>query len=400
MLFIAVQLSPMLFLVLVYNRVSPLLEQSRLGGVPLTELLLASAVLSPLLTQTVSGPIFRSLETLRSPSFGVIGAVTLRSIPKALLLGVLPTGAAALAVSSLTGTGVRGGLATVAMLGVHLLFAAALVPAFARRSPSLLALGWVTYALGLVLYPTIWWVPAIAGFGSQIVVLAIVSRLRLRGAAPAGIVPMAAGLVKGVAIAFPLWSIPVALFVSARGELSSAVIFAGLIPALIVYHTYFSTVATPLWRTIDEARGILSVRPYHEAKGAMDHLAQRARAGDGRVVVLVIATLLLIIPALLQNQDGDSRLLTVLIVASGFSVILIAQMVRLSMLRPSIVIYLVSAVIGANLIMDTALGMSPTVVLLLHAVVCLAGSGLVTILNRQIWRRPEHALFWRSALSQ
>jgi hypothetical protein len=399
-LFIAVQLLPLVLLGIVYTRVSGVLAVNFVNGVSMQELLLASAVAGPILGQTVSGPVFRALEGVSTRSLSAISVVTLRNLPKAIIISAPAVALADVGLAAATNMTPEGAVALAGVLEVHLIFAGTLVAAFARRSALMISVAWIAYGSALLFFPTLWWAPAAAGFASQLVILAIASRLRLRGVVPAKTGAMLLGLLKGLAQSIPLWALPVALYVTEPDSISPAVVFAALIPALLAYHIYFSTVATPLWRMLDEVRKALSTVPYAEAQKQILSVSQRASRGELRVAGVVLIFGLVLIPATLQTESSDSFFIVALIAASGLSVVLTAQLTRLSMLREGPGFYIAAGVITANLVFWITLGASPVQLLLAHSVLALASITVVSIANRQMWRIPEHALFWRTALSQ
>lgn len=399
-LFISVQLYPLLLLAPIFFLVSPAIASSSVAGVPLSQLLIASAVFGPLLTQSVSGPVFRSLDRIPAGDARGISAATLRSMPSALLVSAPFVLMVAWALSAIMHTGSNGYVALVGLLEVNMLFAASLVPAFSLRSGSLLALGWTSYGAALYYFPTVWWAPAIAGFLSQLIIAAIQSRLKLRGASLASARAMALGAIRGIAAALPLWGLPIALFLQEPSRFASGIVFVALVPALIANHIYFSTVAIPIWRTLDRVRGLLATRPYREAQADVIGVARKARFGEWRVIAVVLGSIGVTAPFVAIELPTETRFIVALVVASGLSVIVMAQVCRLSMLRTAASTYLVAAVLGLTMMASIVFGLNTVQLLVAYAFACLACSAVVSAANRRVWHRPEHALFWRTALSQ
>jgi hypothetical protein len=399
-IFILVQLLPLALLGIVYTRVSTVLAVTDLNGVSLQNLLLASAVAGPLLGQTVSGPIFRSLEGVSTSRLAALAAINLRNFPKAMMVSAPAVILADVGLAYADHLAVPGALGLAGVLEVHLIFAGSLVPAFAKRSASMIAVAWLAYGSALFFFPTYWWAPAASGLASQLLIQVIASRLRLRGVRTASSAAMLHGLVKGLAQATPLWALPVAVFVRDPGAISPSVVFAVLVPALLVYHFYFSTVAGPLWKALDGIRTALASAPYVDAKAQITRVAHTARRGEFRITTLVVALALFIVPYGLSGESAASYFVVSLFSASALAVILTVQLCRLSMLREGVGTYVAAAIVAANLGLAVALGLSEVDLLLEQSLVTALLITGVSFANRVVWRLPEYTLFWRTALRQ
>jgi hypothetical protein len=397
--FIAAQFVPMAVLAAAYLVANARIEATQLGGVRLDRLLLSSAVVAPILSQSVSGPLFRSLEGAPGPrDLRVSAALTLRNLPRALLLA-LPVLALMTALSAhALRLAPSGAFALAAVLWVHLLFAAALVPAYAHRKGSMLVLGWATYAAVLAAFPTVWWAPALAGFASQALLLLHLCEVRLDHVPVLGLGSMLHGLLRGVAFSLPLWVLPVAVYLVGDGRLSPVPIFLALTPALVCYQVYFVVIATPVWVRLDRARQLLATEPYDRARAELQEIERSVRRGllrvTGLLVLLLEATATL---AFGTDYTGAVLFLGVMLGAAA-AVVTIAEVTRLTMVRDGLAPFLVSAVVLAVVLVASGLGAGLGVLLVTHGAACLVCTVGARLASRLAWGSPEHSLFWARAL--
>lgn len=395
-MFIASQFVPMAVLAVAYYFANTRIEQTTLGGVRLDRLLLTSAIVAPILSQSVSGPLFRSLETVPGRELRHSAALVLRNLPRAMVLSV----PVLLVISALTahalGMTAEGAQALTAVLWMHLLFAAALVPAYAHRKGSMLVMGWTAYAVTLGTSPSVWWAPAFAGFLTQIALLVWHCDVRLGTVPLLGYRSMMVGLVRGVSLSLPLWSLPVGVYLASDAALSPVPIFLALTPALVCYQVYFVVVATPVWARIDRARDMLAAQPYHVARTELRAIEGSLRNGLWRVIGLLV--LLFEVAATIAFLTNDNRAVLVVAVmaAAAAAVVAIAEVTRLTMVRDGIAPYVVSGVVLVALLAASSQG--PGVLLVAHTMACLGCATATRLINRTAWSSPEHSLFWSRAL--
>jgi hypothetical protein len=395
-LFIAAQFAPMGLLALAYLATQDEITLVYVGGVSLDLLLLTSAVIAPLLSQSVSGPLFRSLEQLPEREFAQTAEIALRHLPRAMAVAapglLLMCGGAAWAM----GLDLRAGVALAAVAWVHLLFAGALVPAYAHRRGALLMVGWSTYAALLGAAPEVWWAPAVAGAASQLVPLLWSSRSFVGPVPRAGVGAMVAGLARGTALALPLWCLPAAVYLGSRGAVSPYGIFLALAPAVLAYQVYFVLVATPAWTRLDRARELLAHEPYATARAELASIGHQVRSGLRRTTGLVGALLLGISALIALGAVTDAEIYLGVAASAGLSVILIAQVTRFVMLREGVAPYAAAAIVGLAALGGAEAG--PAGILVLHGLACLVCLATALAANRVAWRTPEYALFWARAL--
>jgi hypothetical protein len=392
--YLLIQLLPVVFLTFAYEQIGDRLRAIPVGGIGLDQLLLISAVTTPLLSQLLSGPLFRARQDVTDPR--IAAAAVLRAIPRAVLLGALPAIVVALAIAERLGFG-EGASALLAVMGLHLLFAASLVPAYADRSAALLALGWIAYGSALMLLPSVWWLPAVAGAASQIVVLLARGwgRFRRVPAVPTRELALASG--RSLVSSFALWSLPFLLFLADPRGADSALVFAALIPAIMAYQIFFATVAGPLWQRLDVARRQLAELPCEGAAGAIQDLGRRANAGEARILGLFALAVVVLVPSMAASEWAGRSTFLLVFAAGTTSVLALIGACRWGMLRSSAP----SAALAAGIVLgDTAAAVATgtTGLLVMHALVCGGAAIALGVRNLQVWRRPEHEMFWRTAL--
>ena len=267
---VAAALTPVAILVTAFAIAGERLSLYTVHGVALTAVIVACAVVVPLLSQTLSAPVYAGLEDVD---------YTDRPLVARTVLHVLPRGAAlALPVAAVAGVmlGLHAGwdaavVATVVVLiALHLVMAMLMVVGFATRSAVGLVAGWIAYGVALATVPQPrggsrrwpgpsccwrwrWSAPATPRSGPDAVVADPghsagygCCRRRAHVGHPAGHVG------------------------ARRAQFRAFVVFAAIIPAMIAYQTFFVTMAGPLWATTSRLQDAL-VEP-----------AVRPRARDGR----------------------------------------------------------------------------------------------------------------------
>ncbi|CAN5517055.1 hypothetical protein BH10ACT6_BH10ACT6_01350 [soil metagenome] len=398
--YIAAQLAPFAMLAVAYQTATVKLDAVRFDSVTLSHLLMMSAVLTPLLSQLFSGPLFRSLQGTEDRSFAMVTATALRNTPKALAIGALPV----VILGAIFSQAFRwGSLPAGVMLGtisIHLLFGVTLVPAYARRRSELLLLGWGGYAVAFSISPQFWWLPSTVGILLELSVLFAIAGRRLREARVTLARDMLAGLVRSFSAAVPLWSIPFGLFLLGRWDIDPERVFAAMIPALLGYQFFFSAVAAPMWRRIDYAHRQLSELPAGQAASAIDGLSRRAKMGEARVVGVLALLVITSLPLITAANTPANLVSLGTLLASCSAVILIAQLCRLGMLGQTAPSYAVGGALLVNMLVCAGFHFDLASFLFLHFGLCAAGTIVVAGANYLEWRRPEYALFWRRALRQ
>lgn len=398
--YVLAQLAPFALLAIAYQSAAAKLEHVRFGSAEFTQLLLMSALLTPLLSQLFSGPLFRSLQGTEDRSFALVTATALRNTPKALAIGAFPVVVIGVIFSSAFHW---DSVATGVMLGtisVHLLLGVSLVPAYARRRAELLVLGWGGYAIAFAVVPELWWFPSVTGIVLELAVLFPVASRRLSDAKSTMAKDMIVGTLRSFAAAVPLWSIPFGLFLLAPWDVNPELVFTAMIPALLGYQFFFAAIAAPMWLRIAHAHHQLSRLPATKAAVAIEAVARRARSGEMRVMGLLTFLVLVTLPLVTGSDSAANQISLGTLLASCSAVVLIAQLCRLGMLGQTMPSFLVGAALLANMLVCASLHVTFDQFLFLHAGLCVAGSIAVAVANHVAWRRPEYALFWRRALSQ
>jgi hypothetical protein len=400
---LAVQVFPLVTLGALYPTVAARLESTTVGGVDLASLIVATAVVSPLLSSAVSGPIYAALDGIRRADRSRLVVAVTRQLPLGIIIAVVLGAVAAAVVLSMWAP--AAAVAFGVLIALNLLMTAVLVPAFALGSGSSLLLAWTAYAIALGVAPELWWLPPVAAIVSQ--APSYVVHLR-RGAGDAPLARLTYGrvgfaLIRGFSDAFPLWSLPLAVFLADPAGFSAGVVFGGFLPALLAYHVYFLTSAEPMWGRIDRMHTALANSSYRLARTQIVSMSYLAHRGNIRVVGILLGASVGA-AVLVGPQLAEAPLLGATMLASGVAVILMTHTYTLSMLSaerrlpaaPPIVAGVMAFVIAACL----ASGASVLVLLLALSAAGLVATAVVTAATTVAWRMPEHALFWRSALGR
>lgn len=399
---VTVQVFPLVVLAIVYPSIAVELHRATIGGVTVATLMVTAAVLGPLLAQTVSAPIYRGIDGVDRRDRGAVSRAALRHLPAALLIGVPVAAAVAVAVAHAVAWPTVAVLAFVLVVELHVLLASLLVAAYATGSQMSLLVAWSVYAVALRTFPTVVWLPAAAAAASQLPILVLRAARAARSDRTGGpsFVALLGAVVRGVADAVPLWSIPVAIFAAAPGRFDAGPVFAGMLPAIIAYHVYFQTTAEPMWRRIDRIRRDMGVRTYAEIEGGLRELRFRSRIGVSRVVALelLLAVLTVLVMGAVQ-WNGIALFLGVLTVSS-LAVVVLAQVYTLSMLHDSPPVLAAAAVIAGAIVVALSMQVDVTHLLAVLGTLFVVLAGALAVLNDRAWRMPEHALFWKSALAQ
>lgn len=239
----ALHLSPVALLTLVFPLASARLDGVTVGGASLITLLLASSLTVPWLAQAVCLPVYRAIGAL-VPA-GDLPVITRRfcevwptsfvqSTPL-LLLFVVPV--------ELTLHWSPLAVATyLALCLLHVGFAQSLVMANVARDRVRWAAAWAAYAATLFALPELWFLPPLAGLATQLWwmrdELSSVRRpvwLDHRD--------VALDLGRGLLLGSVLWADKLFLFLVTDGVFAVDTVFLALLPAILAYNYYFVRLA-------------------------------------------------------------------------------------------------------------------------------------------------------------
>ncbi|KQQ95349.1 hypothetical protein ASF62_02080 [Leifsonia sp. Leaf325] len=396
--FTIAQAAPIAIIAFAFISSSAELAGLELGGMPLTSLMLITSALVPIASQAIAGPVYAALGATDRSRFSDVSGVVLRSLPRSLVFGLPLVLAFTVLLGISIGLPADGVFALLGLVAVNMLFAASIVVAYVIRSGPMLFLAWIAYAAGIVIAPELWWLPSVAGAASQ---LAIILAPALRSAArPAARTPRETVLdiVRGICAALPFWAIPLAVLMSDPSGVEIGIVFLAVFPATILYQLFFILTAGPLWTAIDSTRASLSETASGEIAAVTSALRGTARRGEARLVLLVGITAVLALGGIAVAHMPSADLIATLLVTSCAAVLLIAQVVRFTMLHGNAVTYIVGIATIAELAIGSLLD-DTQAMLSVHALFCLVVAGVLAVANAFAWRRAEYYLFWRRAMS-
>lgn len=398
--FILAQFAPMAVLSYVFIQVNPVLEATRVGSMRVFEIMVIASVISPLVSQTISGPIFRAYDRLRVRDRATIAKTTLYALPKALLVGA-PTLVLVVGMAGVVRHWSREDfLIVLAAVGANVCFAATLTPAYARRSPGMLVAGWLTYAWVLWLFPQAWYAPPLV---AAVVLVGVSVRLS-RDAVEVSRVSVwqsVIGLIRSLADAVPLWIVPMTVYLyGIPVTMTMLLLFVALMPALITYQVYFVSMSDPTWRSIDRFKDSITLSSYAAVNAEGIRLRRMSVAGTAGAFAMAVTTTVLITPWLMGSVPSLGKLLMSVALAAVAAVVLLAQINRLAMTGTELVRYAVPLALLAAIAIALIIGAALTQVLMIYALACVVLSGAVAFVNRMMWRTPEYTLFWAKAIRQ
>ena len=401
-------MSPAILLGACYPIVGPQLGSHDVGGIPLSSLVVGVSVAVPWLSQVAGTPVYRLIGD--APYRGDGAARRFVRVWPALFALVLPPVLVVTALVALTtGWSATAMGAYIALALMNMLFVQSLVVADMGGSRGRWTLGWVAYAIALLIAPTIWILPPLAGLVSQVLLMG----RALGGLAhPAGVSlrPFIADTARGLVMGGVLWSDKLLLFLVNGTDFDVATVYLCLQPAVVAYSYYFAITSPSINRAVARFHAQL-------ADASMDRLRDQGRFLRGTVsaslrrtaVVGVVSVGLAVLVAALLGGGGTvgrglnvSDVIEVALIA-GASLMLTA----LTLLAYEIehVGDRTAAIVlsGAHMVAALALfiGLGTTAVRAYGAVgiVDLVLVAVAIAVYRSRWSSPEYAFFWGKALS-
>lgn len=387
---------PVILLTVAYPAATSRMAGHRVGGVELTTLLLAVAVIVPWLVQGTCTPLYRAVggtecgevQALRRRFCAVWPAALLQSAP---LLGVSAVPAAL--ILHWSAPAIRG---FVLLVGLNVLFAQVLVIPNLTRSRVAWTLSWTAYALPILVVPTVWYLPPLSGLLTQLVPLC-----RHIGVKPVWLsfrksaVDMSDGLLSGSI----MWSDKALFFYCTAGHFPVRTVFLALFPAVLAY-TYYFVCAAP--------RVESSMARLHDAmrSASLGDLGDRSR-GVARVVSTSVSRTA-VLGAMLTSASSwllalaypqlDALIASASLAAWLFAMVTVLcyKLELVSERWPGRVIGALHVILCTTAFLLLPLG-SPTYWAVFggEAMLCIG----VFVVFRQAWRRPEYTIFWRKALA-
>ena len=232
-------MSPAILLGLGYPMVSSQLASHDVGGVHLSSLVLSVSVAVPWLSQVAGTPVYRLVGEISYASGTSAAYRFARMWPALVVLVVPPVLLVAALVVLTTGWSTTAMAAYLVLALMNMLFVQSLVVADIAGSRGRWTIGWVAYAIVLLIAPTVWILPPLAGLISQVVLMG----RALGGLAHPMSVPLRpflADTARGLIMGGVLWSDKLFMFLVNGTDFEIVVVYLCLQPAVVAYSYYFA----------------------------------------------------------------------------------------------------------------------------------------------------------------
>jgi hypothetical protein len=394
---LAAQLSPVIFLSLAYPFAAGRLAGVRVGGLPFHDLLLATSITAPWLSQIVCMPLFSVLSS--SPDEGgqqLLRARALEAWPVAFCAAIPVVAAGVIPVWLTERWSISAALVYGTLCLLNAAFAQSLVYAIVSRNPRLWVLGWAVYAAVLFTVPWLWFLPPVAGLLVQSLYLGWRTRkLPLRPQWPAGLL---VGLGQGALIGCILWSDKYLYFLRFPDRYDAALLFGAMLPAIVAYNFYFALLAPRTDGLVDSVRRAMADAPVATLRQECTALSGHIRGSAGRAAFLCAALSAGTVAYLCRDDPGRAWPAGCEMLACWCFVMGTLACYKLAYLGRGRLAYGYGALHLA--ITACAFSLGPTGP---DVYLALAGTEvvLVTLMLRSClrgWDRPEFMLFWRHAV--
>lgn len=389
---------PVVTLTTVYPVASRRMAGHEVGGVALTTFLLAVALTLPWLLQGVCMPLYRAISdlvntgddlALRRGFVAAIPASVVQSIPFILISG-LPL------IVILHWSPAAVGMFYLLMV-VQVLFAQSLVLANVNRSRLGWVWGWSAYAVTIMVVPTWYWLPPIAGLLTQLVPLrrqlfTWPARFDLRGV----LTDVPPGLLLGVV----MWGDKLFYFYHSRGDLPVIILFIASLPAIIAYNFYFVCRSPDFESSVKRLHVALQNEPLQglrKQSGRVVETAQRSLRDTAFIGAILVAATAVLLWAL--TPPSQAALIGGVAAVSWLCAVISIACYKLEYVNDRRATCFVG---GLHLAICAGLFASPLAATDIYVgIVCGDIVALVVALTlfSRAWGMPEHTLFWRRALA-
>jgi hypothetical protein len=279
------QLSPVIFLSLAYPLAAGRLNAVHVGGVAFSRLLLAASTTAPWLSQIVCMPMFAALSPHaagRSPR--QLAAEVLQRWPWTFAAAVPVAGMLIVPVWLTEDWRPPAVLVYATLCLLNAAFAQSLVYSVISRHSVLWMAGWAVYALALLAFPRLWFLPPLAGTALQVLFLVCRTRFaRLNCVKPAHI---GADLAKGAMLGCLLWSDKYLYFLRFPHSFNALLLFGAMIPAIVAYNFYFALLAPRTDGLVDSVRQAMEVESISRLRRESTILSRHIRGSASQASVL------------------------------------------------------------------------------------------------------------------
>jgi hypothetical protein len=396
---LVLHLSPVILLTTVFPLVSEDISNTRIGGVSLTSVVLASSMTVPWLSQSVCMPLYRGIgEHLHAGDRDALVRTFCRVWPLVALRGLSVIALFAVPVQLVMQWPLSVLGAYVALALAHLFFVQLLVLANTPDQRWLWAAAWTGYAAALFLVPTLWFLPPLAGIAVLLV--------PLRRHIPQLARPMVldgrdvfADLVRGLLLGAVLWADKLLFFLTGGRQFDVDTVFLALLPAVLAYNVYFVVLAPRFDRDVAAMRAAMENEPLHRLDDHSGRLAATVTSTIAQTA-LAGAAIGFVVSCLVAAWVPDVAALTAAVsVASWTFMITTVVSYKLDYVGQRRTAQAFGAVhLAACVAAFALLPPGPLVYLVLAAVDLLVFTAALRSCLRH-WGSPEYTLFWRHATS-
>ncbi|CAM2967000.1 hypothetical protein ACSL103130_08790 [Actinomyces slackii] len=390
-------MSPAILLGLTFPVVAGRIAERSIDGVPLQSIILSVSVAVPWISQVAGNPVYRLLGDTLGRGPGPVMRKYCSLWPVLFLWALLPTLMVVLAVATVTGWGLGALSAHVCLLLAHVVFIQSLIVADISGHRRLWAMGWLVYALALLVVPAWWILPPVLGAASQMLAMGRPLAAILRpSSAPAGVLvqDMARGLILGGV----LWSDKLFLFLAAGKDFEVAVVYLGLQPAVVAYCYYFAVTSPRVNTEVAVFQALLDEEDMDRLRARGQVLRRMLDASLGRAVAVGVGGLLIcVVVVALVMPEQTLVILTVGVSSLLFSVLtlLAYEIDHIGDQTSAMLLSGIHVAVSAALILSHGSADAYLPLAGVDLVLCLVG----LVLYRRRWAAPEYSFFWGKAMS-
>lgn len=392
-------LSPVILLTAIFPLVTPRISHIQVGGIELTQIILAVSITVPWMSQSVCLPVYRTMDDLLGERnmdacmrrFAEFWVTTNLAVIPVLVLFALPF------FFALHWT--LTALAAYLILGyLNMAFSQLLVIAnLPTDSRNTWAYAWVAYAFALLAFPTVWFLPPVMGIlvmlfvlRGQLRYLGSMKRLDLR--------VISREMMRGFLMGTVLWADKYILFLALGGKMDVIAVYMGLVPAVIAYNYFFAAEATKIDRSVNQLRSVIENKGYEEVEHHSTVVETRVVNSTHRTLILA-AVSSLVVAVLMYFLTPASFTLAVSVIISSWLFLAVTvfcyQIDYLGLHVPPQVIglaHLLLCIAAFQLIPNTG-----------AYFIIMAGEAVLVVASyvvfRRTWKTPAYDLFWRHAMS-
>lgn len=396
---LALHLSPVALLTLIFPIASVRLSGIEVGGTALTTLLLGSSLTVPWLGQAVCMPLYRALgvvihagdpNKIQARFVAVWPAAFVQSLP-ALVVFAIPVEFA------LRWSPVAFSTYLVLII-LHLVFAQSLVLANIGRRRLLWAAAWTGYAAVLFVLPRLWYLPPLVGTLTQLVPLRHQLR-RLRRPAVLDAAEVVRDLRRGLLLGAVLWADKFFLFIRYGNNFPVTTVFLALLPAILAYNYYFVRLAPRFDAAVLELRGAMENERFGYLTDRSMELTATVSRTIKRTAFVGAALGLVVTMGMREYQPHLAALVAAVSVASWLFMMTTVVSYKLDYIGQLSQAQLLGAGhLALCLVVFAVLPLgAPLYAVMVVAEAVLFGLALRSCLK--YWGSSEYTLFWRHAVA-